>query len=87
MRLVGRANLDGFSRGDPAVVRWVRSWVAEIQAANWRRASDVLRQYPSAKQKDDGTIVFACMAANVGICVCFAFQKGIALICGLEQND
>lgn len=87
MRLIGRERLNGFSGGDPTVIRWVVSWVAELQAAHWRKPSDVLKQFPSAKQRENGTFVFVCMAANVGICVCFAFPRGIALICGLENND
>lgn len=87
MRLLGRERLDKLDVSNEQVKAWVRSWVAEIQAANWKHPADVQDQFPKAVHENPCDFVFSVGNCNWLVCVLFAFPQGVALITELKIRD
>ncbi len=87
MRLIGREKLLRLRDKGAEAERWVRSWVAEVAEAHWRKPDDVTSQFPNARQRSEGYFVFPVGQCGVAILLHIAFPQGIALISDLDSND
>jgi mRNA-degrading endonuclease HigB of HigAB toxin-antitoxin module len=88
MRLIGREKLHRRLRHmEAGAAKWVRSWVAEIIDAHWRKPSDVTTQFPNARHQGGDSFLFPVERSDLAIRLQIAFPQGIAFISDLNSND
>ncbi|MDX2142510.1 MAG: hypothetical protein SFV19_04070 [Rhodospirillaceae bacterium] len=87
MRLIGREKLLPLQSCDRATAKWVVNWTAEIRDAHWKRASDVIDQFPRTLHQADGTFLFLLPQREVGIQVLMVFPRGVALIVEIKTLE
>ena len=87
MRLIGREKLSRLKGQGAEVEKWVRSWVAEVAEAHWRRPEDVAEQFPSACHQGRGCFLFPIAQFPVAIQLQIAFAQGVALISDLNTSE
>ncbi|MBK5162778.1 type II toxin-antitoxin system HigB family toxin [Burkholderia sp. R-70211] len=86
MRLLGRNLLQRLYGQDSRTDRWLISWTAEICNANWKRADDVLRQFPLATYGEPNFFVFRVGGGGCGVKLSIMFPLGIAVVSDLELD-
>jgi mRNA interferase HigB len=58
MRLVGRQLLADFAALHAEIREPLRSWIAEVEEAEWRGPADIKARYPSASFLPDNKVMF-----------------------------
>lgn len=88
MKLVGKDKLqDILTSTDPADEWdqvWVKSWVAEMLNANWKRPNDILNQFPNVRITPDDYYVFPINDREREVYTQIAFQQGITIITAIR---
>lgn len=69
---------------DCLAAKWVPGWVAELRDAHWKRPSDVVGQFPKARQENDGTFLFPIAGRPAGIHALIVFPRGLVLILSVK---
>lgn len=83
MRLLGKDKLQVALDKDAQL--WLRSWIAELGAAHWKDAADLLAQFPRAMATGPDTFIFRVGAAVWNIELAVHFPQEIALVVSMEQ--
>ena len=78
--LLGRDLLVEFYRKHPATASWVRAWVSEVEAAEWKRPVDVRQRYATASLIGEKTVVFNVKGNDYRLEVEVLYQQGIVLV-------
>lgn len=86
MRLIGREKLSRLRGKGAEVETWVRSWVAEVTDAHWRKPDDVTRQFPNARHHGKGCFWFPIGSCQLAIQLQIAFAQDVALISDLTNE-
>ena len=87
MRLLGRDKLSCLKGQDTEIDKWLAGWMLELMRARWGDASDLLHQFPSAKELKEGVFLFPIRSAKHAIEVWIAFPQGIVLVNALIEYD
>jgi mRNA-degrading endonuclease HigB of HigAB toxin-antitoxin module len=88
LRVIGRCKLNLIRRTDEPLRKWLVSWLAEIENANWRRPSDVIGQFPKAQMGlSDNRFVFSAERHRAEIHVIIGFSRGVALITAVKISE
>ncbi len=58
MRIVGRQRLEDFLRRHTDAGSWIRTWVAEAEAADWGTPQDIRERYSSSSLLADNVAIF-----------------------------
>lgn len=82
MRLIGRDKLEHSS---PDALAWLKTWGAEVFAAQWKDPDDVFRQFPKAKILQTGQFLFMVGDQQLELISIIAFPQGILLINDLRK--
>lgn len=86
MRLLGRERLNKLRGTGDQVEKWLRSWVAEVRAAHWKKPADVRHQFPRAQQEGDSSFTFPVADCDCEICLLIAFPQEVAVITDLRNE-
>lgn len=86
MKLLGRHRLLPLYGMDNPTDAWLRGWVAELAAANWKGDRDVLRQFPRLRPTQAANIfLFPVKSHPQQIEVAMIFPQSLALIVDLKR--
>lgn len=80
MRLVGRNRLDEFVKTRADARAWIESWIADVEAAQWRTPQDVKERYASASFLADRVVIFNVKGNRYRLEVQVAFNTGIVVV-------
>ena len=86
MRLLGRERLNKLKCTGDQAEKWLRSWIAEVRAAHWKKPADVCHQFPHAQQDGDSSFSFPVAGCDCNICLLIAFPQEVALITDLKTD-
>jgi mRNA-degrading endonuclease HigB of HigAB toxin-antitoxin module len=85
MRLIGRERLNCLKGQSEALDKWLVSWLSELAHAQWAQAGELLNQFPTARQLQQGLFAFRVGTGTYEIEVQIAFPQGIALITAFKN--
>lgn len=77
MRVVGRDELDEFSRAHADARPWIANWIADAEAAQWRTPQDIKRSYASATSLPDNLVIFNVKGNRYRLEVQVAYRTGV----------
>jgi mRNA interferase HigB len=80
MLLVGRDQLDEFTRAHADARAWIENWIADIEAAQWRSPQDIKNNYASASFLADRVVVFNVKGNRYRLEVLVAFSTGVVVV-------
>lgn len=58
MRLIGREELNKFTKKHSDAKSWVGAWVSEVEEAQWGNPQDIKERYRSASLLANNTVIF-----------------------------
>ena len=80
MLLTGREKLHGFTSAHADARAWIESWIADVEAAQWRTPQDIKNMYSSASFLADGIVIFNVNGNRYRLEVRVAFNTGIVIV-------
>ncbi len=80
MRLVGRENLDEFTKTHADARAWIENWIADVESARWRTPQDIKDSYASASFLADRIVIFNVKGSRYRLQVQVAYNTGIVVI-------
>ncbi len=80
MKIIGRQRLHDFTRKHADARAWIRGWIAEVEAANWKTPAELKARYPKASILRDDTYIFDIRGNNYRMQVKVRFEEAIVLI-------
>lgn len=85
MKLLGRNKLQPLYGLDGRMDQWLVNWTSEISHANWKHATDVLRQFPHAECAADDRFLFRAGQHDHRIEVLMMFPLALAVVTDLKR--
>ena len=80
VRVLGKGQLEAFSRTHPQARSPVRSWLAEAEEAQWNSPADVLARFPRASVIAGDRIVFKLGGNKYRMDARIDFERKLVLI-------
>lgn len=80
MKVVGRKELEQFSRKHADVRGHIDAWLAEIEEAQWQTPNDIKRRYAHASFLGQNRVIFNLKGNNYRLDVKVSFKNQIIVI-------
>ncbi len=80
MRLLGRERLDTFAGKHADARSWIENWVADVEAADWKRSQDIKKRYSSASFLAGNVVIFNVRGHRYRLEVQVAFKTAIVVV-------
>ena len=80
MRLVGREKLDTFARKHADARLWIENWIADVEAADWKRDQDIKDRYRDASFLANNFVIFNVKGNRYRLEIQVAFKTGIVFV-------
>ncbi|MBI3916547.1 MAG: type II toxin-antitoxin system HigB family toxin [Betaproteobacteria bacterium] len=80
MRLVGREQLDEFTKAHADARAWIENWIADIEAVRWRTPQDIKESYASASFLADRIVIFNVKGNRYRVEVQVAYNTGVVVV-------
>ncbi len=80
MRLVGREKLDTFAREHADARSWIENWIADVEAADWKRDQDIKDRYRAASFLANNFVIFNVKGNRYRLEIQVAFKTGIVFV-------
>jgi len=80
MRLVGRKQLDEFTRGHADARAWIENWIADVEAVRWSTPQDVKESYASVSFLADRIVIFNVKGNRYRLEVQVAYNTGVVVV-------
>ena len=77
MKLIGLSHLYDFCQQYPDTETWIRNWIADARAANWKSPHELKQRYPSCSLLGGGTVFFNVRGNNYRMETQIAFNVGV----------
>ena len=80
MKLHNRKALKAFAQAHPDAAAQINTWVAEVEAAEWKNPHELKNRYPKASVIGDQRTVFNISGNKYRILTVINYQHGIVLV-------
>lgn len=80
MRLVGREQLDEFTKDHADARAWIENWIADIEAVRWRTPQDIKESYASASFLANKIVIFNVKGNRYRLEVQVAYHTGVVVV-------
>lgn len=87
MKVVGRKELEQFSRKHADVRGQVDAWLAEVEETQWQTPSDVKKRYAHASFLGQNRIIFNLKGNNYRLDVKVSFKNQIVMIVRIGTHE
>jgi mRNA interferase HigB len=86
MKVSGKDKLEAFRRKHADVRSQIDAWIAEAEAADWKKPHDVLARYASASVVGKDRIVFNLKGNRYRLDVKISYQLGVLTVIRLGTH-
>ena len=80
MRIIGLGRLQQFTTTHPDCRSWVKNWVSDVKASQWKTTQDIKRRYPAASFLPDNVVIFNVRGNNYRLVTQIAFGVGVVAV-------
>ena len=80
MRLVGREQLDEFTKAHADARAWIENWIADVEAVRWSTPQDIKESYASASFLADRIMIFNVKGNRYRLEVQVAYHTGVVVV-------
>ena len=87
MKVVGRKELETFSRKHADIRGQIDAWLAEVEEAQWQTTSDIKRRYAHASFLAGNRVVFNLKGNNYRLDTKVSFKNQIVVIVRIGTHE
>lgn len=80
MKLIGREIIESFATEHADTRGPLRSWVVEVETADWRSSHDIKARYASASFLADNVVIFNIKGNSYRLVVQVAYKTSVVVV-------
>ena len=80
MKLIGREELNKFTKKHSDAKGWVGAWVSEVESAQWGNPQDIKERYRSASFLANNTVIFNVKGKNYRLEVQVGYRSTTVIV-------
>jgi mRNA interferase HigB len=80
MRLVGKQQLDDFSRRHAEIRGPLDAWILEVEEAEWSGSADIKARFPSASFLSENRVIFNIKGQQYRLAVKVSYEVKVVLV-------
>lgn len=80
MLLVGRDQLDEFTKAHADARAWIENWINDVEAARWRTPQDIKSSYASVSILANRVVIFNVKGNRYRLEVQVAYNTGVVVV-------